>query len=62
MIKYTPIWRDPFIFNYNDLKVITMGLPSSGGIVLSQILKSLKFLDMIKLLIQNINMLNLWLN
>jgi len=45
MIKYTPIWRDPFIFNYNDLKVITMGLPSSGGIVLSQILKSLKFLD-----------------
>ena len=39
MNKYTPVWRDPFIFNYNDLKVITMGLPSSGGIVLSQILK-----------------------
>ncbi|MEC8602436.1 MAG: gamma-glutamyltransferase [Bacteroidota bacterium] len=45
MNKYTPVWRDPFIFNYNEFRVITMGLPSSGGIVLSQILKSFKFLN-----------------
>ena len=45
MKKYTPVWRDPFIFNYNEFRVITMGLPSSGGIVLSQILKSFKFLN-----------------
>ena len=45
MNKYTPVWRDPFIFNYNEYRVITMGLPSSGGIVLSQILKSFKFLN-----------------
>ena len=45
MSKYTPLWRDPFIFNYNEFRVITMGLPSSGGIVLSQILKSFKFLN-----------------
>jgi len=45
MNKYTPLWRDPFIFNYNEFRVITMGLPSSGGIVLSQILKSFKFLN-----------------
>ena len=45
MNKYTPVWRDPFIFKYNEFRVITMGLPSSGGIVLSQILKSFKFLN-----------------
>jgi len=45
MKKYTPVWRDPFIFNYNEFRVITIGLPSSGGIVLSQILKSFKFLN-----------------
>ena len=45
MNKYTPVWRDPFIFNYNEFRIITMGLPSSGGIVLSQILKSFKFLN-----------------
>ena len=45
MKKYTPVWRDPFIFNYNEFRVVTMGLPSSGGIVLSQILKSFKFLN-----------------
>tara|TARA_X000000950_G_scaffold128996_1_gene161113 strand:- start:3956 stop:5665 length:1710 start_codon:yes stop_codon:yes gene_type:complete len=43
--KYQPIWRDPFVFEYKDLKIITMGLPSSGGIVMNQILKSLNFLD-----------------
>ena len=45
LIKYQPIWRDPFVFEYKDLKIITMGLPSSGGIVMNQILKSLNFLD-----------------
>ncbi len=45
LIKYQPIWRDPFVFKFKDLKIITMGLPSSGGIVMNQILKSLIFLD-----------------
>ena len=45
LIKYQPIWRDPFVFKFKDLKIITMGLPSSGGIVMNQILKSLNFLD-----------------
>ena len=45
LVKYQPIWRDPFVFEYKDLKIITMGLPSSGGIVMNQILKSLNFLD-----------------
>ena len=45
LVKYQPIWRDPFVFEYKDLKIITMGLPSSGGVVMNQILKSLNFLD-----------------
>ena len=45
LVKYQPIWRDPYVFDYKDLKIITMGLPSSGGIVMNQILKSLNFLD-----------------
>ena len=50
LVKYQPIWRDPYVFEYKDLKIITMGLPSSGGIVMNQILKSLNFLDQKSLL------------
>ena len=41
-LLYNPVWRKPFVFHFDDLKIITMGLPSSGGVVLSQILKSLE--------------------
>ncbi|MCH8330302.1 MAG: gamma-glutamyltransferase, partial [Bacteroidetes bacterium] len=36
--EYQAIWREPLVQEYKKLKLITMGLPSSGGIVLSQIL------------------------
>ncbi len=36
---YEAQWRDPIIFNYKDLKIISMAPPSSGGICLAQILK-----------------------
>ena len=41
-IKYKPVWRTPYTFKFNDLKITTMGLPSSGGILLHQILKSIE--------------------
>ena len=34
--------RDPIVFNYKDLKLISMAPPSSGGICLGQILKSVE--------------------
>ncbi|MDO5656668.1 MAG: gamma-glutamyltransferase [Flavobacteriaceae bacterium] len=40
--SYEPVWRDPIEFNFQDFEVITMGPPSSGGIVLAQILKTLE--------------------
>jgi gamma-glutamyltranspeptidase/glutathione hydrolase len=35
---YKSIWRNPLEFNYKDLHIITMGPPSSGGIILEQLL------------------------
>lgn len=42
MAKYEAIWRKPITFNYKDLKIISMGPPSSGGICLAQILKMIE--------------------
>jgi gamma-glutamyltranspeptidase/glutathione hydrolase len=36
---YEVQWREPIVFQYKDLKVISMAPPSSGGICLAQILK-----------------------
>jgi gamma-glutamyltranspeptidase/glutathione hydrolase len=37
--KYESKWRTPIVFKYKDLKVISMAPPSSGGIMLQQILR-----------------------
>lgn len=39
LLEYEAQWRNPIKFNYNDLTVISMSPPSSGGIVMGQILK-----------------------
>jgi gamma-glutamyltranspeptidase/glutathione hydrolase len=46
LIKYNPVWRDPLNFNYKNLNIITMGPPSSGGIVLAQILSMINNYDL----------------
>lgn len=40
--KYEAKWRTPVTFNYDDLKVISMSPPSSGGICLAQIMKAVE--------------------
>ena len=37
--NYQAIWREPIVFNYKDLRIISMSPPSSGGICMAQILK-----------------------
>jgi gamma-glutamyltranspeptidase / glutathione hydrolase len=37
LASYQAAWREPIIFNYKDLKIISMAPPSSGGITLAQI-------------------------
>ena len=59
---YEAIWRDPIIFNYDELKIISMSPPSSGGICINQILKMIEpfnlksyghnSIDYIKLLVE----------
>ncbi len=44
--KYEVKWRKPITFQYKDLEVISMTLPSSGGVCLAQILKSIEPFDM----------------
>ncbi len=42
LIQYKAVWRNPIVFPYRDLKIISMAPPSSGGITLGQILKMLE--------------------
>ena len=42
LAQYQAVWRDPIVFPYRDLKIISMAPPSSGGITLGQILKMLE--------------------
>ena len=49
LARYEAKWRDPITFEYNDLKIISMSPPSSGGICLAQILKMIEPYDLDKL-------------
>lgn len=40
--NYNSVWRDPIKFKYKDLEIISMPLPSSGGILLGQMLKAIE--------------------
>jgi gamma-glutamyltranspeptidase/glutathione hydrolase len=40
--NYKPEWREPVIGSYRNLKIISMAPPSSGGIALLQLLKSVE--------------------
>ncbi len=42
LIKYQAKWRKPIEFTYKNNKIISMSLPSSGGICMAQILKSIE--------------------
>lgn len=47
--KYEAKWRTPITFSYKDLEITSMTLPSSGGICLAQILKSIEPYDLSKI-------------
>ncbi len=44
--KYEAKWRDPVTFTYDDLKVISMAPPSSGGVCLAQIMNAIEPFDL----------------
>ncbi len=42
LARYEAIWRQPIIFRYKDLKIISMSPPSSGGVTINQIFKMIE--------------------
>ena len=44
--KYNAVWRTPITFQYDDLKIISMPPPSSGGICINQIMKIIEPYDL----------------
>ncbi|MGB5691060.1 MAG: gamma-glutamyltransferase [Flavobacteriaceae bacterium] len=45
LAAYEAKWRQPIIFNYKDLRLISMCPPSSGGVTINQIFKMLEPYD-----------------
>lgn len=48
LAKYEAKWRTPIVFQYDDLKVISMSPPSSGGVCLAQIMNGVESFDLDK--------------
>jgi len=46
LAKYEAKWRQPIIFNYKDLKIISMSPPSSGGVTMNQMFKMMEPYDL----------------
>lgn len=46
LAKYEAKWRTPVTFEYDDLRIISMSPPSSGGICLAQIMNSIEPFDL----------------
>lgn len=46
--KYEAKWRQPIIFNYKDLRIVSMSPPSSGGVTINQIFKMMEPHDVAK--------------
>ncbi|WP_297336068.1 gamma-glutamyltransferase [Algoriphagus sp.] len=47
--SYQAVWREPVVFDYKELRIISMAPPSSGGITIGQILKMVEPFDLKKM-------------
>jgi len=43
--KYEAKWRQPIVFNYKDLRIVSMSPPSSGGVTMNQMFKMMESHD-----------------
>ena len=46
LLGYESIWREPVKFKYKDYDIISMSFPSSGGILLGQMMKAIEKFDL----------------
>lgn len=49
LMNYRPIWREPIHFKFDSLDIYSMPPPSSGGVILGEILKLVEPYDFFKL-------------
>ena len=49
LLDYESIWREPVKFKYKDYDIISMSFPSSGGILLGQMMKAIEKFDLSKI-------------
>ena len=49
LAAYEAVWREPVVFDYKELRVISMAPPSSGGVTIGQILKMVEPFDLKKM-------------
>ncbi|VAW10747.1 Gamma-glutamyltranspeptidase @ Glutathione hydrolase [hydrothermal vent metagenome] len=48
LAKYEAKWREPIVFDYKGLKIVSMSPPSSGGVTINQIFKMIEPYDIAK--------------
>lgn len=46
LAAYEAAWREPIVFDYKELRIISMAPPSSGGVTIGQILKMIEPFDL----------------
>ena len=47
--EYQSVWRDPVRFKYKGYDIISMSFPSSGGVILGQMMKAIENFDLSKI-------------
>ena len=47
--EYNSVWREPVRFEYKDYDIISMSFPSSGGVILGQMMKAIEKFDLSKI-------------
>ena len=47
--EYQSVWRDPVRFKYKEYDIISMSFPSSGGVILGQMMKAIENFDLSKI-------------
>ena len=47
--EYKSVWRDPVRFKYKGYDIISMSFPSSGGVILGQMMKTIENFDLSKI-------------
>lgn len=60
LANYESIWRQPIEFNYRNHKIYSVPPPSSGGIILAEILNTLENINIAEIGVSSSNLIHFW--